>query len=185
MIKYVVKIQAFNTTLKTIERYFSQSIRIDMITQIHSLNMIIITCLAPEQIHTQQTAVQTQVELLLAAMIILGIDMLQVEGITQEYPSPSQIRSQAPGRIRRKGDSLPLLAIQGIFLVGIGILQHHRIVEVLRFYIPFIYIGELSKEGSEGLTQTMKESALMTGTNQTVLSITLEHRRIEKGLDER
>ena len=112
MIKYVVKIQTFNTTLKTIERYFSQSIRIDMITQIHSLNMIIITCLAPEQIHTQQTAVQTQVELLLAAMIILGIDMLQVEGITQEYPSPSQIRSQAPGRIRRKGDSLPLLAIQ-------------------------------------------------------------------------
>ena len=111
MIEDVVKIQAFNTTLKTIERYFSQSIRIDMITQIHSLNMIIITRLAPEQIHTQQTAVQTQVELLLAAMIILGIDMLQVEGITQEYPSPSQIRSQAPGRIRRKGDSLPLLAI--------------------------------------------------------------------------
>jgi hypothetical membrane protein len=99
-------------------------------------------------------------------MIILGIDMLQVEGITQEYPSPSQIRSQAPGRIRRKGDSLPLLAIQGIFLVGIGILQHHRIIKVLRFYIPFIYIGELSKEGCEGLTQTMKECALMTGTNK-------------------
>ena len=118
-------------------------------------------------------------------MIILGIDMLQVESITQEYPSPSQIRSQTPGRIRRKGDSLPLLAIEGIFLVGIGILQHHRIIEVLRFYIPFIYIRELSKEGGEGLTQTMKECALMTGTNQTVLSITLEHRRIEKGLDER
>ena len=56
---------------------------------------------------------------------------------------------------------------------------------MLRFYIPFIYIGEFSKEGSEGLTQSMKESALMTGTNQAVLSITLEHRRIEKGLDER
>ena len=89
MIEDIVKIQAFNTTLKAIERYFSQSIRIDMIPQVHSLNMIIITRLAPEQIHTQQTAVQTQVELLLAAMIILGIDMLQVESITQEYPSPS------------------------------------------------------------------------------------------------
>lgn len=64
-----------------------------MFSQIHTLDMIIITCLTPEEINTQQTAVETQVKLLFIRMTVIGIDMLQVESITQEYPSPSQIRT--------------------------------------------------------------------------------------------
>ena len=93
MIKDIVKVEPLDTRFKSPERRLSHRITVDMFPQIHALHMIIITCLTPEEIYTQQTAVETQVKLLLIRMTVIGIDMFQVEGITQEYPSPSQIRT--------------------------------------------------------------------------------------------
>ena len=93
MIKDIVKVEPLDTRFKSPERRLSHRITVDMFSQIHTLDMIIITCLTPEEINTQQTAVETQVKLLFIRMTVIGIDMLQVESITQEYPSPSQIRT--------------------------------------------------------------------------------------------
>ena len=89
MIKDVVKVQTLDTSFETIERYLFEGIRIHFSSQIHSLDMIVVTRLPPEQIHSEQTAIQAQIELLLATVVTLHIDVLQVYGITQEHPSPS------------------------------------------------------------------------------------------------
>ncbi len=65
---------------------------IDVLTQIHPLNMIVISRLSPEQVYSQQTAVEAQVKLLFISVVIPEINVLQVERITQKHPSPAQIR---------------------------------------------------------------------------------------------
>ena len=147
--------------------------------------MIVITRLSPEQIHSEQTAIQAQIELLLATVVALHIDMLQVYGITQKHPSPSQIRSQSPRRVRCKRDALPILTIEGIDFVGIGILEHHGIVVMLRLDILFVDIRKFAKEIRKSLSQTVEEGFLMSGTRQAILRVSLEHRRVEKRFHQR
>ena len=180
MVEDVIKIESLDTRFETVERSFVDRGAIDVLTQIHPLNMIVISRLSPEQVYSQQTAVEAQVKLLLVGVVVSEIDVLQVERITQEHPSPAQIRTQTVRRIRSKGNALSFAVSERIFLVGIGVLQHHRIIVVLVFDIRRIRTVEFSEESGEYISHLMEESFSMALFHKAVLGIVHEHRLVEE-----
>ena len=82
MVEDVIKIKSLDARFETVERSFVNRGAIDVLTQIHPLNMIVISRLSPEQVYSQQTAVEAQVKLLLVGVVVSEIDVLQVERIT-------------------------------------------------------------------------------------------------------
>lgn len=179
MIEDIVKIQALDASLETIEVYLVHGIGIDFVTQVHVLDMVVVTGLAPEQVDAQHTAIEAQVELLFVGMAAAGIDMLQVEGVTQEHPPPSHVWTQAIRGVWRKAYLLASLAVKGIDLIGVGVLQHNGIVVTLRFDIKRIGIIKLSEESSKHITDAMEKSLLMSSPRQAIGGIGLEHGGIE------
>ena len=82
MVEDVIKIESLDARFETIERSLADRVTIDVLTQIHPQNMIVISRLSPEQVYSQQTAVEAQVKLLLVGVVVSEIDVLQVERIT-------------------------------------------------------------------------------------------------------
>lgn len=114
------------------------------------------------------------------SVVIPEINVLQVERITQKHPSPAQIRPQAVRRIRREGNALSFAVSERIFLVGIGVLQHHRIIVMLVFYISRIRTVEFSEEPGEHISHLMEEGFAMALFHEAVLGIGHEHRLVEE-----
>ena len=180
MVEDVIKIESLDARFETVERSLADRVTIDVLTQIHPQNMIVISRLSPEQVYSQQTAVEAQVKLLFISVVIPEINVLQVERITQKHPSPAQIRPQAVRRIRSKGNALSLAVSECIFLVGIGVLQHHRIIVVLVFDVRRIRTVEFSEEPGEHISHLMEESFSMALFHKAVLGIMHEHRLVEE-----
>ena len=180
MVEDVIKIESLDARFETVERSLADRGTIDVLTQIHPLNMIVISRLSPEQVYSQQTAVEAQVKLLFISVVIPEINVLQVERITQKHPSPAQIRPQAVRRIRREGNALSFAVSERIFLVGIGVLQHHRIIVMLVFYISRIRTVEFSEEPGEHISHLMEEGFAMALFHEAVLGIGHEHRLVEE-----
>ena len=160
LMKGVIKIESLDARFETIERSLADWVTIDVLTQIHPQNMIVISRLSPEQVYSQQTAVEAQVKLLFISVVIPEINVLQVERITQKHPSPAQIRPQTVRRIRREGNALSFAVSERIFLVGIGVLQHHRIIVMLVFDISRIRTVEFSEEPGEHMVESTGSPAL-------------------------
>ena len=115
-------------------------------------NLIVITRFPVVEIDTHQVTVQTDVELLL---LMSAGKMTDIERIAKEYPSPSEIRTDAVGHLRRKRYRLSRLTTDAVGLVGIGVLQHHGIVVMLRFDIGGVDFVEVLEVTSKEVSHLM------------------------------
>lgn len=73
MVEDVIKIESLDARFETVERSLADRVTIDVLTQIHPQNMIVISRLSPEQVYSQQTAVEAQVKLLLLVWLFLKL----------------------------------------------------------------------------------------------------------------
>ena len=78
------------------------------------------------------------------------------------------------------GKTIAIIGCQAIHLIGIGVLQHHRIIVVLVFDIRRIRTVEFSEEPGEYISHLMEESFSMALFHKAVLGIVHEHRLVEE-----
>ena len=75
--------------------------------------------------------------------------MTDIKGVAKEYPSPSEIRTNAVSHLWCKRYRLARLTTNAIGLVSIGVLQHYGIVVMLWFNVggvDFIEVLEVTGE---------------------------------------
>src|SRR3712207_5943971 len=102
VISDVINIKTLDTSLETAKRKVLHGRRVDVLSKVYALYPIIISRLAEKQIYTQLAAIKRQGEVLLT----LTAGVCQVGRVPQKHPSPSYVRPNLIGWLRRKGDTL-------------------------------------------------------------------------------
>ena len=109
-------------------------------------DFIVIACFPVIEVDTHQVTVQTDVELL---FLMSTGEMTDIKSVSKEYPSPSEIRTDAVGHLWCKRYRLARLTTDAIGFVGIGVLQHYCIVVMLWLDIggvDFVEVFEIAGE---------------------------------------
>ena len=116
MIEDVIGAGTRDAHVNTIERHTLEQRTIDATPQTHVANLIIVARTAIEYIYAYLRGVDAEVELLTKA-VLAEANVLYIERIAEEKPSPSEVRTYFGESIRSKGNAL-VIACNGKVLVG-------------------------------------------------------------------
>ena len=149
MVEDVVEVESLDAYRHAGERNALEHIFIQPITQYGFLDAVVIARLAVIEVNAEHRTVKTQFKLFLGIVVA---DASYVERVAQEQPSPAQIWPDFHRRPWGKGDRLSRLAFQGIYLIGVGVLHHHRIVIVLRLNVIGVDVVEMLEPSGKHLS---------------------------------
>ena len=166
MVGDVIDINTCDANIHAIERYTFQGTGVDGPSgHVHITYLIVITRLTVIQIHGDEVTVQADIPLL---FVVLITDMTDIDGISEKNPTPSEIWTDTIGGLRGEEERLPRLTRHAIHLVGIGILQHQRIVVMLRLDIGSVCLVEVAEIFRKGITDTMEDIILMSRRRERI-----------------
>ena len=142
MIEDVVEVDAFHAGAESIERCAAQRSCVDALTEPEIPDFIVVARLPVVQVYAEKIGVETHAEFLPLAVFMREIDVVDVESIAKEYPSPPEIRTELIVWLRREDGAVVAIIGYAIGLKRISILQHKGIVVVLRLNIVGINTAE-------------------------------------------
>lgn len=86
--------------------------------------------------------------------------MLEIECISEENPTPANVWANLRREAGRKGKVVAALASDAVSFITVGVLQHERVVVVLRLDVVGVYFAEFLHKFVHILHRTLEERTL-------------------------
>ena len=147
MIEDVISAGARDAHIDTCKGNTLEKAPIDAIAQTYISNLIIVARATIEQVDTHLRRIDADVELLTEA-ILAEAYVLDIERVAQKEPSPSEVRANLGGSVRRQRDALTI-ATNDKALVGAGNLTHHSELVVIGLDILIVEAVELAHRATD------------------------------------
>ena len=151
VVEDVIETDSCLTHTDTIKRHIFQQALIDSLSQIHLTQHIVVARMAIIHISTYLCTVYTGIYALPSCGAYIQTDILYIDRIAQEYPSPSEIRAHLDHIMGRERHRLFFISrrTQTIEVPGIASQCHYRPVVMLRFHVILVDIAETAYHTSK------------------------------------
>ena len=108
--------------------------------EIGVLYAIVVAGLAIEEVDANLRTVEREVELLL---VVAVAEVLDVECVTEEQPSPADVGTNLDGRPRGEHKVVAASGADGVRLIRVGVLHHEREIVFLRLDVVGVHPAEV------------------------------------------
>ena len=142
MVKNVIEAGTRDAHIDTSKRHALEKAPIDAIAQFYIAHLIVIARATIEQVDTYLRRIDAEVELL-AKSILRKTNILDIERVAQEEPSPAKVRTNLGESVRSQRDAL-IVATDDKALVGAGNLPHNGKLVVIGLDILIVEAVELA-----------------------------------------
>lgn len=112
----------------------------------HPLYEVIVSRFSIIDVYSKQISVQADIQFLTLAIVMGKVEMVYVKCISEEYPSPTEVRTHLKIPLRGKGYAHVVIVSYTVYLMCVGVLEHCRIVVFLWFYVSGVYQTEPFEE---------------------------------------
>ena len=107
MVEDIIQVESLDGGSKTAETGAADRIGVDVPPKAQLSDLVVIPGLPVINVKPDHRAVQAQIVLLPRAFVLVPeVQVLYVKRITEEYPTPAEVRTDTHRGLRSKGDAL-------------------------------------------------------------------------------